>query len=427
MKRTLLLVLLISLVPISGYAENIGTARPEKMGMSTDRLERLTEMNQRYVDEGKLAGVMTMVARHGKIVHFNAAGTYGVNSDKPLAEDTLFRIFSMTKPITAVALMTLYEEGAFQLSDPLSKFFPEFKEMKVWKEDKCVDAESGITMHQLLTHTSGLTYGFHRNNPVDQRYQDDKLLGSKDLEEFMNKLSRVPLLFEPGEKWHYSVASDVLGAVAERITGQPYDKFLKERIFIPLGMDDTFFKVPADKLDRFPANHYWDAKNSRLVEMKEESRLNRSYTDVTLFSGGGGLVSTIHDYMKFAEMLRNGGKFNGSRILSPKTIEFMNQNHLPATVHAAGSGESPALNVGTTWRGMGFGLGFGIVVDPAASGVLSSAGEYSWGGAAGTIFWIDPKEDIVAIGMLQLMRSPWPFRQEMKVLTNQAIFELNTR
>lgn len=427
MNLRILLVAVILLFSQSSLAEELGKARAEKMGMSSERLERLDAMNKRYVEEGKLAGVMTMVARHGKIVHLNAAGTYGVDNDKPLAADTLFRIYSMSKPITAVALMTLYEEGAFQLSDPVSKFLPQFAEMKVWKQDRYEDAENQITMHQLLTHTAGLTYGFHRNTPVDQRYQDDELLRSKDLNEFIDKLTKIPLLFEPGERWHYSVASDVLGAVAEKISGQTYAVFLKERLFDPLGMEDTFFNVPAGKLDRFPSNHYWDAQEEKLKVIPRDSAYNRSYTDRTLFSGGGGLVSTIVDYMKFAEMLRSGGSFNGARILSPKTIQYMTQDHLPATVHATGAGESPGMRLGAarTWEGSGFGLGFGVVTNPAQTGVVSSVGEYSWGGAAGTIFWIDPEEDLVAIGMLQLMGSPWPFRSEMKVLTYQAINELN--
>jgi CubicO group peptidase (beta-lactamase class C family) len=429
MNLRILLVVITLLFSQLSFAEDLGRARPEKMGMSSQRLERLDGLNRKYVEDGKLAGVMTMVARHGRIVHLNAAGTYGIDNDKPVAADTLFRIYSMSKPITAVALMTLYEEGAFQLSAPVSKFLPQFADMKVWKQDGNVDAEGQITMHQLLTHTSGLTYGFHRNTPVDQRYQDDKILGSKDLSEFVDKLAKIPLLFEPGERWHYSVAPDVLGAVAEKISGQTYDVFLKERLFDPLGMEDTFFNVPADKLDRFPSNHYWDAKVKALKAIPKDSPFNQSYSDQTLFSGGGGLVSSIIDYMKFAEMLRSGGTFNGARILSPKTIQYMTRNHLAATVNATGSGESPGMKLSAerTWQGTGFGLGFGVVTNPAQAGVVSSVGEYSWGGAAGTIFWIDPEEDLVAIGMLQLMGSPWPFRSEMKVLTYQAINELNNK
>jgi CubicO group peptidase (beta-lactamase class C family) len=421
----IILLAALALFSLQPLAEDLARIQPEKVGMSSDRLERLGEMNKRYVEEGKLAGVMTMVARHGKIVHLSTEGSYGVDNDEPIAEDTILRMYSMSKPITAVALMTLYEEGAFQLTDPVSKFLPQFKQMKVWKQDHYEDARKEITMHQLLTHTSGLTYGFHRNTPVDQRYQDDAVLAARDLDEFIDRLTKIPLLFEPGEKWHYSVASDVLGAVAEKISGQPYDIFLRERIFAPLGMDDTYFNVPADKLHRLAGNHFFDPAEGVLKSIPKESPFYAPHTNVTLFSGGGGLASTITDYMKFAEMLRRGGSFNGNRILSPKTISYMTQNHIPATINVSGSGESPGPNQGNRAPGMSFGLGFGIVTDPAQSGVISSAGEFFWGGAAGTIFWVDPVEDIVAIGVMQLMMSPWPFRQELKVLTYQAIKELN--
>lgn len=424
MKISTLVVLLGLLLSQTGLAKDVAKARAESQGMSSDRLERLAAMNQRYVEQGKLAGVMTMVARHGKIVHISAKGSYGVDNDKPYAEDTLFRIYSMSKPITAVALMTLYEEGGFQLSDPLSKFFPEFEEMQVWKNDHYEEADGQITMHQLLTHTSGLTYGFHRNTPVDARYQDDQLLGSESLLEFMDKLAKIPLLFEPGERWHYSVASDVLGAVIEKISGQSLDRFLKGRLFDPLDMDDTFFVVPEDKLDRLATNHRWDEESEKLIAIPWESPANSSYKGSRMFSGGGGLVSSIHDYMKFAEMLRNGGTLHGAKILGPKTIEYMTLNHLAATVQATGSGESPLTRSRTFYGGSGFGLGFGVVTNAAQRGVISSAGEYSWGGAAGTVFWIDPVEEVVAIGMIQLMGSPWPFRNEMKILTYQAIDEL---
>ncbi len=424
MNRFLSLALIAALCSLPTQAESLKSVKAEKVGMSSERLDRLGTLNRKYVEEGKLAGVMTMVARHGKVVHLNAEGVFGVNDETPLKEDTLFRIYSMTKPITAVALMMLYEEGAFQLSDPVSKFLPQFEKMTVWKGDHVEDAKTQITMHQLLTHTSGLTYGFHKKNPVDERYQKEKLNEVKDLDEFIDKLTDIPLLFEPGERWNYSVASDVLGAVAEKISGQPYDEFLQERIFDPLGMSDTFFNVPAEKLARFTTNHYWNPKEKKLGAMGEQNSINQ-FTGRTLFSGGGGLVSTIGDYMKFAEMLRRGGILNKARILSPKTIAYMSMNHLPATVKATGSGEAPGTNLSTTFKGTGFGLGFGVWTDPALSGVMSSEGAYYWGGAAGTLFWIDPEEDLIAIGMMQLMGSPWPYRREMMVATYQAINELN--
>ena len=277
-------------------------------------------------------------------------------------------------------------------------------------------------MQQLLSHTAGFSYGSAAWDAVDRRYRDEKLLSSKDLDEFIKKLAKLPLRYEPGTRWHYSVAVDVTGAVIERICGQPFDRFLKERLFDPLKMEDTFFEVPESKLARFGTNHRWNAEQKKLEVLPVADY--PAYRNTTLFSGGGGLVSTAMDYMRFAEMLRNGGELEGVRVLSPKTIELMTMNHLPATVKAATSGETPAAGLSS---GSGFGLGFGVITDVPQSGVIGSAGEYSWGGAAGTVFWVDPVEDIVVVGMIQLMGSPWPLRKELKSLTYQAVTELNDK
>jgi CubicO group peptidase (beta-lactamase class C family) len=418
------LLAIVCLFSATGYAEDLRRTKAEKVGMSSARLERLEELNQKYVEEGKLAGVMTMVARHGKIVHVSAAGTYGVDNDKPLTEDTLFRIYSMTKPITAVALMMLYEEGAFQLSDPVSKFLPQFKNMQVWKQDHPEDAQGQITMHQLLTHTAGLSYGAGKSE-VDQAYQEADLLRTENLDEFIEKVAKLPLVHEPGERWTYGLSYDVLGAVAEKISGQNYAEFLKARIFDPLEMDDTFFYLPDDKGDRFPTNHVWNDETSELAVFPDDDPLNHSYYGSMFYAGGHGLVSTIGDYMKFLEMLRSGGSMNGVRLLSPKTIQFMTTNHLPAATSSATSGASTTLDLPGVAKGLGFGIGFGVFGDPAIAGIISSPGTYFWGGHAGTIFWVDPEEDLVAIGMLQLIASPWPYRNEMMVATYQAIEELN--
>ncbi len=420
----MLLVAICCLHAISGCGEVHPTAEADNAGMSSARLERLEHLNQRYVDEGKLAGVMTMVARHGKIVHLSVAGTYGVDNEKSLSEDTLFRIYSMTKPVTAVALMMLYEEGAFQLSDPVSKFLPQFKNMKVWKEDHLEDAQREITMHHLLTHTSGLSYGVGEGE-VGRAYQEADWLHARDLDEFIEKVAKLPLVHEPGERWTYGISYDVLGAVAEKISGQNYAEFLKARIFNPLEMNDTFFYVPDDKMGRFPTNHVWNNETNKLAVFPNDNPLNHSYFGSMFYAGGQGLVSTIGDYMKFAEVLRNGGDSNGTRLLSPKTIQFMTTNHLEAATSSAVSGPSSALDLPNVGRKLGFGIGFGIIGDPASAGVISSPGTYFWGGHAGTIFWIDPEEDLVAIGMMQLIASPWPFRQEMMVATYQAIESLN--
>ena len=405
---------------VTASADNgLGRAAPEDVGMSAERLDRLTAMSQRYVDEGKLAGVVTMVARDGKVVHFETVGQRGADDATPLAKDDLFRIYSMSKPITAVAAMMLYEEGKFHLSDPVSKFVPELSDLEVLgAEGETAPAEETMTMRHLLTHTTGLSYGFNPQDPVDQLYREVQPLGAKNLDEFVERLAQLPLKFEPGAQWHYSVAVDVTGLVVQRLSGQSFDVFLKERIFDPLGMQDTFFNVPADKMDRFLPNHGWNAEENKLVQTGDAAQA--AYTKTEMFSGGGGLVSTAMDYMRFCEMVRRGGELNGVRLLSPRTVEFMSANHLPAAIQGGGSGEQP---FGRGASGFGFGLGWGVNTDPVAAGVLSSAGDYYWGGAAGTVFWIDPAQEMVVVGMIQLMGSPWPLRGDMQVASNQAIIE----
>ena len=418
-------VLLISLALASlVQAKVLPEVKPEREGLSSERLERITDITQQYVDEGKLAGVVTMVARRGRIVHFEAVGNRGADDTRPLTKDALFRIYSMTKPITAAAAMQLYEQGKFHLNDPVSKYLPELKGLKVLGADgELVDSKREMTMQQLLTHTAGFSYGFNpQGDPIDKLYQEANFFDAKDLDDFVTKVSKLPLKFQPGDQWHYSIAVDITGAVVEKISGQPFDEYLQEHIFTPLGMKDTFFSVPDDKLERFLPNHYIDPKTGKLTELPDQNRsgLDR-YRDVTLFSGGGGLVSTAMDYMRFAEAMRNGGELDGVRILGPKTVNYMATNHLPASISEGGNGEQPTL--GGRLSGFGFGLGFGIVTDPAAGGVMGSVGEFNWGGAAGTVFWIDPVEELVVVGMIQLMGSPYPFRSDLKVATYQALTE----
>ncbi len=411
----------VALLALALVACELPTARPDRVGMSKERLDRITELARGYTEAGKLAGVLTMVARDGQVVHVSAVGQRGVEDPRPLTEDALFRIFSMTKPITAVAAMILYEEGKFQLGDPVSKFLPELAELDVLVDGERVPAQNVMTMQQLLTHTAGFSYGFNPNDPVDKLYQEVQPLAAKDMDEFVARLATLPLKHEPGTQWHYSVAVDVTGAVIERISGQSFGAFLQERLFDPLDMHDTFFQVPADKLDRFLPNHGWDAENNKLVPFDDSDFMD--YAGGTMMeSGGGGLVSTGRDYLRFAEMMRAGGRLDGVRILSPKTVDFIATDHLPASISAGGEGERPAVNLLN--RGGGFGLGFGVIRDPAMAGVIGSPGEYSWGGAAGTIFWIDPVEEMVVVSMIQLMGSPWPLRTELKVLSNAAITEL---
>ena len=402
---------------------DLAAGAPAGVGMSAARLGQVAQVAQGFVDDGKLAGVVTLVARAGTVVHFEAVGQRGAADERPLAKDDLFRIYSMTKPITAVAAMMLYEEGKFQLSDPVAEFVPELADPMVLVDGEQVPAEKTMTMLHLLTHTAGLSYGFNPEDPLDQMYREAQLLAAEDLDEFAGRLGALPLAFEPGERWHYSVAVDVTGLVVQRLSGVGFDVFLRERIFEPLGMNDTFFNVPEDKRDRFLPNHRWDGEQEALVQFPtadDPEEAFASYRDTRMYSGGGGLVSTAMDYARFAEMVRRGGELDGVRILSPKTVAFMTANHLPAAVSGGGSGEDPLLREA---RAFGFGLGWGLNTNAVVSGVLGSTGEYFWAGAAGTVFWVDPVEELIVVGMIQLMGSPWNLRDGLKVAVNQAIVE----
>ncbi len=402
-------------------AAGLPVVEPESVGFSSERLGRITEFVRRDIEAGKLVGVVTMVARHGKIVHYEAAGTYGLDDDRPIDRDALFRIFSMTKPVTAVAAMMLYEEGRFQLGEPVSKYLPEFADQKIYRDGEQVPPKSPMTIGQLMSHTAGLTYGGYGDHPAEIAYEEATLTASRDLDEFVARLAALPLRFEPGTRYHYSVATDILGALVERVSGMTLEDYFHERIFEPLGMRDTFFNVPDDKLDRLASNHYWDADYGAMAAIPADQ--GRPPNGVTLFSGGAGLVSTAMDYMIFCEMLRRGGSFNGVRILGPKTVQYMTINHLSDEVRNEGATEYPASHL---YPGQSFGLGFGVITDPGQSQVISSPGEYSWGGFANTKFWIDPEEDLVAILMTQFMASPWSdeTRFNMKVATYQALTEL---
>ena len=405
--------------------------------MSCDRMERMTALGERYVNNNQVAGMVNLVMRNGKVVHYKAHGARGSDDDRPMQKDDLFRIYSMTKPITAAAAMQLYEQGKFQLNDPVAKFVPELKDVKVLNADgQLEDQAKPMTMHQLLTHTTGLSYGFAaQTDLVDRAYLGADIWAAQDLDEFAQRVAQLPLKFQPGSRYHYSIAVDITGLIVQRLSGQSFDVYLRENLFKPLGMEDTFFEVPDNKMARFLPNHILDPQTGGLMDVSEvpadnplaaffKSRKNVAmvdYESVSLFSGGGGLVSTAMDYARFAEAMRSGGILEGNRILSPKTVAYMAQNHLNPSMQMGGIGEQPTTDGNTS--GVGFGLGFGVVTNPAYAGVIGSAGEYNWGGAAGTVFWIDPVEEVVAVSMIQLMSSPWPLRSELQVATYQAIVE----
>ena len=435
-------VLLLALVLLAGPAsasetKNLPSSKAEKVGMSSDRMERMTALGERYVNNNQVAGIVNLVMRNGKVVHYKAHGARGSDDDRPMQKDDLFRIYSMTKPITAAAAMQLYEQGKFQLNDPVAKFVPELKDVKVLNADgQLEDQAKPMTMHQLLTHTTGLSYGFAaQTDLVDRAYLGADIWAAQDLDEFAQRVAQLPLKFQPGSRYHYSIAVDITGLIVQRLSGQSFDVYLRENLFKPLGMEDTFFEVPDNKMARFLPNHILDPQTGGLMDVSEvpadnplaaffKSRKNVAmvdYESVSLFSGGGGLVSTAMDYARFAEAMRSGGILEGNRILSPKTVAYMAQNHLNPSMQMGGIGEQPTTDGNTS--GVGFGLGFGVVTNPAYAGVIGSAGEYNWGGAAGTVFWIDPVEEVVVVSMIQLMSSPWPLRSELQVATYQAIVE----
>ncbi len=373
-------------------ARDLQTVEPAEVGVSAKRLERLAAGMQRLVDDGRLAGVVTLMARRGKIVHAHVAGVQDVETGAPLQRDSIFRIYSMTKPITGVALMMLYEEGRWRLNDPVARYIPGFADLQVHAgyddsgESRLVAAERSMTMAELMSHAGGLAYGLGTANPVDRLYRERSVLNADaPLSVMIDKLSNLPLVAQPGTRWYYSIAVDVQGYLVEQLSGQPFAEFLQQRIFDPLGMVDTAFYVPENKLDRV-ALIYGESDDGGL------ERFDMGPTRTALPagpSGGGGLWGTADDYLRFTQMLLNGGELDGVRLLAPRTVEMMHTNHL-----------SPAA-LATMRAGQGFGLDFATVHDPAAAGEPYVAGSYYWGGAAGTWFWIDPATDLAFVGMIQ--------------------------
>lgn len=401
-------------------------AKPEDVGLSSERLARVNDWAQRLVDDGKLAGLITMVLRRDKLVHFSTRGMADVAREKPMTPDTIFRFYSMTKPLTSTAIMMLYEEGHFQLDDPITRFLPCFNDMRVFaggmrgKMDT-VPAERDITFRDLLTHTSGLTYGFMEATPVDAAYRErgvDFVASEKTLEQVVEIAADIPLIAQPGTAWNYSIATDVLGHLVAVISGIPFDRFLRERITGPLGMSDTEFFVPAEKTSRFAANYARGADGAlTLIDDPEKSMFSNPGR---ICGGGGGLVSTAADYMRFCRMMLNEGEFDGVRLLGRKTVELMTSNHLNGDMAAMGQ---PRFSE-SSYHGIGFGLGFSVTLDPAKAQILGSPGEYAWGGAASTAFWIDPAEDMAVILLTQLTpSSTYPIRRELRVLTYQAVVD----
>lgn len=417
------LLIIINLSHFSITAQ-IDYSSPEEQGISSNRLNEVSRISKNLIDDNKVSNITTIINRNGKIVYFQSFGKREFESDKAIKKNDLYRIYSMTKPIVSLAIMQLYERELFQLDDPVEKFLPEFSKIKVLSDDGSLkNPKEMMTIKNLLNHTAGLSYGW-TYHPVDQKYYNAGLYDSKGSDDFISRVSNLPLRFSPGEKFYYSIATDVLGVLVEKISGEPLDQYLKKHIFDPLGMVDTFFKVPVNKRDRFIPNYSYNKKTKKAEKLNNEYFSNkpssRSYYNPEFLSGGGGLVSTAKDFMIFAESLRNNGELNGARIINEETLNLMIKNQLPNGVEFTGSSGEPQNWYGDSIK---FGLGFGIINDPEYLKSSGSVGEYFWSGAAGTFFWIDPEKEIIVVTLIQLMNNPYPIRHQIKEAVYQSLIE----
>ncbi|MFZ5669385.1 MAG: serine hydrolase domain-containing protein [Pseudomonadota bacterium] len=411
--------------------------KPESLGLSSERLARIAPfLESRYLEPGKLPCAAVQVWRRGKLAYDVQLGLADRERGAALKPDALFRIYSMTKPITSVAFMMLVEEGLAALDDPVARHIPEWADLGVFAAgtpDAWVTTRPARPMQivDLLRHTSGLTYGFQMQGSVDAAYRKLKVaedLRHGTLDEFIAKLATIPLVFSPGEAWNYSVSTDVLGYLVGRISGIPFERFLQERIFAPLGMVDTGFTVPGDKAHRLTACYAAGTLGSKAVlagppKLQDDPATSPYLKPTGFHSGGGGLVSTADDYMRFARMLLNGGELDGARIIGPKTLALMTANHLPdgkdLTQFATRSQFAEAA-----YAGVGFGLGFGVTIDQPRTLIPGSNGDFFWGGAASTFFWVDPAEDLAVVFLTQLLpSSAWPVRRELRTLVYAALTE----
>ena len=402
------------------------STKPEDVGLSSQRIDRVGAWMERQVASGRLAGIEVMINRRGRTAFHRCQGKRDLARGAAATPDTIYRIYSMTKALTAVAAMMLYEEGRFLLDDPITRFLPAFAGQRVFAGGgygavMTEPAHRDVTFRDLLTHTSGLTYGFMQATPVDAMYRAQKLElpgAEEPLADLIARLAKVPLIAQPGTEWNYSIASDVLGQLVAVMSGQPFEAFLRERVIGPLGMADTDFFVPPDKVNRFAANYDKGPDGRpRLIDDPETSRF---LVPPKAPSGGGGLVGTARDYMRFCQMLLNRGAHGSQRLLGRKTVELMTMNHLNGDMAAMGQPRFAESN----YHGIGFGLGFSVMLDPARAQIASSPGEYAWGGMASTAFWVDPQEDMAVVMMTQLApSSTYPIRRELRVLTYQAIVD----
>jgi CubicO group peptidase (beta-lactamase class C family) len=388
--------------PARSHTLDMTLVKPETVGFSPERLERLHALMKKTIEDKELSGVVTILARHGKVVDYWNYGQRDMASGAPMTKDTIFRDFSMTKPVTGVAMMILYEQGKWLPSDPITKFIPEFAHLKVYKgvdsEGKMIlaDPDHPPTMSELMSHTAGFTYGFFGDTPVDHMYRDAKLFESKNLKEFIDKLAAIPLTYQPGKGWTYSVSMDIEGYIVEKLSGQSLPDFIRENIYKPLGMKDAGFYVPAEKRARFATLYATDDQGKMVTETN--SRVGGNFEqEPAMPSGGGGMVSTAEDYYRFAQMLADGGELDGKRILAPATVKLMTSNHLAPSLL---TGE---FGIGLQQMRAGFGYGYNCAVEfnPQEANLPDGRGTFLWDGAAGTWFWVDPTNDVVFVGMIQ--------------------------
>ncbi|WP_346072629.1 serine hydrolase domain-containing protein [Saccharopolyspora thermophila] len=404
---------------------------PGEVGFDAARLQRIDRHFARYVESGKLPGWLVLVTRHGRIAHLGMHGFADIDSGTPVRPDTLFRIYSMTKPVTSVAIMMLHEEGALELTDPVSDVIPSFADLRVYcggtaRAPQTRPATEPMRIWHLLTHTSGLTYAFHYLNPVDELYRragfEYGMPEDLDLAGCCDEWASMPLLFDPGTAWNYSVSTDVLGRVVEVVSGQTLDEFFRTRIFEPLGMTDTGFAVDRADADRLATLYVADPQGRAQRHPRHEEAHAAAFELPKALSGGGGLISSAHDYHRFTQMLLRGGELDGARLLGSRTVRYMTRNHLPGGADL----ESMALGAFSeaAYAGKGFGLGFSVLEDPTAAKVIGSAGEFAWGGLASTAFWVDPAEDLTVVFLTQLMpSSTHPIRSQLHQLVYQALVD----
>ncbi len=399
---------------------------PESVGINSEQLARVGEhLRKRYVEPGKIPGSIALVARRGRICYLDVAGQRDMERGTDMSADTIVRIYSMTKPVTSVALMTLYERGLFSLDDPVHRFIPEWRKLRVYKAGSYPLFQSApcarpMTIRDLLMHTSGLTYDFMHATNVDAAYRELNLGWPRreyTLQEMIEQLATLPLEFSPGERWNYSVATDVLGYLIERISGQSLPEFMREAIFEPLGMVDTSFEIPADKVARLASCY---ERNLQKEVVLHDDGQDSHFASRTFWSGGGGLLSTAGDYYRFCQMMLNGGSLEGRRVIGSRTLQFMTRNHLPGGVDMAQFATGSFSE--TIYEGVGFGLGFANKIDPVRNGFPASRGSFFWGGLASTLFWVDPKEELVVVFLTQLMpSSTFNFRGQLESIIYAAL------